>query len=185
MVEDLISVIVPVYKVEAYLDECVASILGQMYRNLELILVDDGSPDNCGTMCDAWAQKDERVRVIHQENVGLSGARNTGVDKSSGKWIAFVDSDDAIHPQMLEKLYRAVHETEGARIACARFERQDEVSQEWMNARFAQAESMRLQGNALWNFFYANEINGWNCPHHETGCKSMGHGDWQVVQEAI
>lgn len=159
MVEELISVIVPVYKVEAYLDECVASILGQMYRNLELILVDDGSPDNCGTMCDAWAQKDERVRVIHQENVGLSGARNTGVDKSSGKWIAFVDSDDAIHPQMLEKLYRAVHETEGARIACARFERQDEVSQEWMNARFAQAESMRLQGNDLWNFFYANEIN--------------------------
>lgn len=159
MVEELISVIVPVYKVEAYLDECVASILGQMYRNLELILVDDGSPDNCGTMCDAWAQKDERVRVIHQENVGLSGARNTGVDKSSGKWIAFVDSDDAIHPQMLETLYRAIQSTAEAKIACARFCKGEKPSEQWQKSRCSGVKPERLQGKSLWEFFYTNEKN--------------------------
>ncbi len=100
-----ISVIVPVYKVEMYLGQCVDSILSQTFEDFELILVDDGSPDNSGTMCDEYAKKDSRVRVIHQENQGQAVARNKAVNSAKGQWVSFVDSDDIIHPQMLEILY--------------------------------------------------------------------------------
>ena len=106
--EPLISVIVPVYKVEQYLDRCVQSLLSQTYENVEILLVDDGSPDNCPKMCDAYAAKYEKVRVIHQENKGLSGARNTGIDHARGEYIAFVDSDDKWSPYFLESLYGAL-----------------------------------------------------------------------------
>lgn len=105
----LISVIVPVYKVEAYLDRCVQSIVDQTYSNLEIILVDDGSPDNCGAMCDAWAEKDCRIRVIHKENGGLSDARNTGMAVAVGEYIGFVDSDDYIVSQMYQLLYDRIN----------------------------------------------------------------------------
>lgn len=98
----LLSVIVPVYKVEAYLDECVQSILSQTYCDLEVILVDDGSPDRCGAMCDAWAERDSRVRVIHKPNGGVCSARNAGLDAARGEYIAFVDSDDWLDPGMYE-----------------------------------------------------------------------------------
>lgn len=107
----LISVIVPVYNVEPYLARCIDSILSQTFTDFELILVDDGSPDNCGKICDEYAQKDNRIQVIHKENGGLSSARNAGIAISRGEWIHFVDSDDLIHPQMLEILYSAVDET--------------------------------------------------------------------------
>lgn len=100
----LLSVIVPVYKAEAYLYECVQSILNQTHSNLEIILVDDGSPDNSGAMCDRWAAKDSRVRVIHKENGGVSSARNAGLDAASGDYIAFVDSDDWLEPRMYERM---------------------------------------------------------------------------------
>lgn len=100
-----ISIIVPVYKVEDYLDDCVESILAQTIRDFELILVDDGSPDNCGKMCDDWARKDGRIKVIHKSNGGLSSARNKGLDIATGEYVGFVDSDDTIHPQMYEMLY--------------------------------------------------------------------------------
>lgn len=102
--EPLISVIVPVYKVEAYLCKCIDSILAQTYTNLEIILVDDGSPDNCPAICDEYAEKDSRVRVIHKENGGLSDARNAGLNICSGEYISFVDSDDWLEPDMYEKL---------------------------------------------------------------------------------
>lgn len=102
---DLISVIVPVYKVEPYLDKCVQSIVDQTYRNLEIILVDDGSPDRCGAMCDEWATKDSRIKVIHQENKGGGMARNAGLDIAKGEFIAFVDSDDYIAPEMYAYLH--------------------------------------------------------------------------------
>ena len=101
----LISVIVPVYKVEAYLDRCVQSIVDQTYRNLEIILVDDGSPDRCPAMCDAWAEKDSRIKVIHKENGGLSDARNAGMAVATGEFIGFVDSDDYIARNMYQLLY--------------------------------------------------------------------------------
>lgn len=103
-----ISVIVPVYKVEPYLRRCVDSILDQTFTDFELILVDDGSPDNCPAICDEYAEQDDRVRVIHQGNGGLSAARNTGIDwafaNSNSQWISFIDSDDWVHPKYLERL---------------------------------------------------------------------------------
>lgn len=103
--EPLISVIVPVYKVEEYLPKCVDSIINQTYRNLEIILVDDGSPDGCGAICDRYAGQDSRVRVIHQENAGISGARNAGLDIMTGKYLTFVDSDDWLAPNAIEVLF--------------------------------------------------------------------------------
>lgn len=103
----LISIIVPVYKVETFLYACIDSILAQTFSDFELILVDDGSPDNSGSICDAYAEQDSRILVIHQKNQGQSAARNHGVAKARGTWICFVDSDDVIHPQLLEHLYHA------------------------------------------------------------------------------
>lgn len=100
--EPLVSVIVPVYNVERYLDRCVTSIVNQTYRNLQIILVDDGSPDRCPEMCDEWARKDERIRVIHKQNGGLSSARNAGLDVAQGMRIAFIDSDDWADSLMIE-----------------------------------------------------------------------------------
>ena len=102
--QSLISVIVPVYKVEQYLDKCVESIVNQTYRNLEIILVDDGSPDNCPAMCDGWAKRDYRIKVIHKANGGLSDARNAGIAVASGEFIGFVDSDDWVAPFFYERL---------------------------------------------------------------------------------
>ena len=110
-----ISVIVPVYNVEPYLRRCADSILNQTFRDFELILVDDGSPDNCGAICDEYAAQDSRVRVIHQANGGLSAARNAGIDwafeNSDSRWLSFIDSDDWVHPQILEALLDAVIRT--------------------------------------------------------------------------
>lgn len=106
----LISVIVPVYKVEAYLDRCVQSIVDQTYTNLEIILVDDGSPDRCPQMCDEWEKRDSRIRVIHKENGGLSDARNAGMSVAGGEYISFVDSDDWIEPAFVQVLLNALLE---------------------------------------------------------------------------
>lgn len=99
----VISVIIPVYKVEAYLERCVKSVLAQSLE-LEIILVDDGSPDECPELCDQWAQRDSRIRVIHKENGGLSSARNAGLAVCRGEYVSFVDSDDWIEPGMLSYL---------------------------------------------------------------------------------
>lgn len=123
-----ISVIVPVYKVEKYLHRCVDSILGQTFADFELILVDDGSPDKSGGICDDYAKKDGRIHVIHQKNEGLSAARNAAIDwvflHSDSKWLTFIDSDDWIHPEMLKYLYDAVHELNKSVSICGYFETQ-------------------------------------------------------------
>lgn len=116
---DLISVIVPVYKVEKYLDRCVDSIVNQIYKNLEIILVDDGSPDNCPKMCDAWAKKDSRIKVIHKENGGLSDARNAGMAVATGNYIGFVDSDDWIDLNVFQTLLTALNKS-NSDIACCK-----------------------------------------------------------------
>ena len=118
MEQPLISVIVPVYKVEPYLDKCISSIANQTYRNLEIILVDDGSPDSCPAMCDAWAEKDSRIRVIHKTNGGLSDARNAGMAVATGELMAFVDSDDWIAPDMYECLYQHMTQDNSDIAAC-------------------------------------------------------------------
>lgn len=101
--DKLVSVVVPIYNVEKYLDECILSIVNQTYKNLEIILVDDGSPDNCPKMCDDWAKKDSRIKVVHKENAGLGMARNTGIENSSGDYIFFFDSDDYVDTTVVEK----------------------------------------------------------------------------------
>jgi glycosyltransferase involved in cell wall biosynthesis len=116
--QDLISVIIPIYKVEEYLDACVTSVVNQTYTNLEIILVDDGSPDNCPQMCDKWANRDSRIKVIHNENGGLSDARNAGIDICTGAYIAFVDSDDYIKPDMIKQLYAALIRENADIAAC-------------------------------------------------------------------
>lgn len=103
-----ISVIVPVYRVEPYLRQCVDSILSQTFTDFELILVDDGSPDNCGAICDEYALKDSRVRVIHKQNGGLSDARNAGIDMAKGEFLTFIDSDDLVAPEYLNRLYHSI-----------------------------------------------------------------------------
>ncbi len=107
-----ISVIVPVYKVEAYMHDCINSVLEQTYQDFEMILVDDGSPDNCGAICDEYAAKDDRICVIHQQNGGLSAARNAGLDVAQGEYVTFVDSDDVLHPNYLEYLMRGLNENQ-------------------------------------------------------------------------
>ena len=129
---DRISVIVPVYGVEAYLDRCVRSIVEQTYPDLEIILVDDGSPDNCGAMCDAWAERDSRIKVIHKENGGLSDARNAGLAVATGEYIAFVDSDDLIAATYIQQMYDAIRKTGAPMAACdvLAFGKEAEISAE-------------------------------------------------------
>lgn len=106
MENKLVSVVVPIYKVEKYLNCCIESIVSQTYRNLEILLIDDGSPDYCPKICDDWAQRDSRIHVIHKENQGLGMARNTGIDHATGEYICFFDSDDYVDKRTIEKAYQ-------------------------------------------------------------------------------
>lgn len=117
-----ISVIVPVYKCEQYIHRCVNSILNQTFSDFELILVDDGSPDNCGEICEEYAKKDFRVKVIHQVNGGQAAARNNGVKEAQGEWLHFVDSDDMIHPKTLEILYKTAIDNDVKLSMCSAFQ---------------------------------------------------------------
>ena len=120
MKNPLISVVVPIYKVEEYLQRCVDSIINQTYKNLEIILVDDGSPDSCPKMCDNFAKQDKRIKVIHKINAGVSEARNTGLEYATGDYVGFIDSDDYIHPTMYEKLLNGIKK-ENSDICMCRF----------------------------------------------------------------
>ncbi|MBQ8798844.1 MAG: glycosyltransferase family 2 protein [Lachnospiraceae bacterium] len=116
----LASIIVPIYNVEKYLDECVQSLVSQSYQNIEILLIDDGAKDKSGEIADKWAEKDERVKVIHQGNQGISGARNTGLRKARGEYLFFVDSDDCVKENYVEELVSAM-EKENADISMSRF----------------------------------------------------------------
>lgn len=118
MKKELISVIVPIYNVEKYLSKCINSILEQTYKNLEIILIDDGSDDSSPQICDKYSKKDKRIKVIHKENKGVSSSRNKGLELSTGKYIVFVDSDDYIDKQMIEKLYNNLIENKADISVC-------------------------------------------------------------------
>ena len=115
---DLVSVIIPVYNVEDYLDRCVASVVGQTFQNIEVILVDDGSTDGSAGICDHWSARDSRVKTLHQINQGVSAARNAGLQAASGNWILQVDSDDYIAPDTVERLVSAANETSSDMVIC-------------------------------------------------------------------
>lgn len=125
----LISVIVPVYKTELYLDKCVQSIVNQTYHNLEIILVDDGSPDQCPDMCERWAQKDPRIKVLHKPNAGLSAARNDGIEFASGEYLSFVDSDDWIALDLFERVMNvfSLHNPDIVTFDCNRINEKGEI----------------------------------------------------------
>ena len=171
---DLISIIVPVYNVSEYLCECIESILVQTYRNLEIILVDDGSTDSCPKMCDDYALKDSRIKVIHQSNRGLSAARNEGYGVSNGQYIAFVDSDDIISDNYIETLHTLIT-TYNAQIAVcaytrtvhelkAKIDAQDYVltSQKMLKEWHGKRKNMET---VVWNKLYYRQIfeNFKNC----------------------
>lgn len=113
-----VSVIVPIYRVEEYLQRCVDSIRNQTLREIEIILVNDGSPDKCGEMCNTFAAQDSRIKVIHKENGGLSSARNAGMQIAVGEYFSFIDSDDYIDLQMLEKLYQSAEKYDSDLTGC-------------------------------------------------------------------
>ena len=151
-----ISVIVPVYKVEQYIHRCVDSILAQTFRDFELILVDDGSPDNCPAICDEYAAKDSRVVVIHQKNGGLSAARNKGIDwtfsQSNSQWLTFIDSDDWVHPEYLQRLLDAAVE-HNVSVSICNFIRTDGQSPDIPPCTFTPV---------LWNteeFYYKHNVH--------------------------
>ena len=166
----LISVIVPVYKVETYLDRCLESIVNQTYQNLEIVLVDDGSPDKCPIMCDNWAKQDSRIKVIHKKNGGLSDARNAGMKIAEGKYISFVDSDDLIDYRYIECLYNALIATDADLAACDVEEFKDEKQLTLQEKKYVkpviataeQALSQLIKGRGFravaWNKLYSREI---------------------------
>ena len=125
----LISVIVPIYKVQDYLKECIESIINQTYSDIEVILVDDGSPDRCPQMCDEWAKRDSRIRVVHKKNGGLSSARNAGLDVAKGEYISFVDSDDFICKDALENLYNRIKDDKSIGITSGLIYRYPRIQQ--------------------------------------------------------
>ena len=163
-----ISVIVPVYKVERFLPACIDSLLAQTFADFELILVDDGSPDGCPVLCDAAAEKDNRVRVLHKPNGGVSTARNAGLDMARGKWIAFVDSDDSVQPDYLEKMYTAARAV-GADIALCGGQCVDEegrvigpgeprITDEVMDREEALRRLVTPEDQVPWNKLYRREL---------------------------
>lgn len=162
-----ISVIVPVYRVEPYLRKCLDSIVNQTYQNLEIILVDDGSPDHCGAICEEYAARDKRIKVIHQENGGLSAARNTALEIAGGEYLGFVDSDDWIEPKMFETLLWGIEEKEADIAVCGRYEEYKDrrVPFEWPEIRVMEREEAleellkneRLQ-NLVWDKLYRREL---------------------------
>ena len=170
MDKPLISVIIPVYKVEKYLDQCVQSVVGQTYQNLEIILVDDGSPDNCPRMCDRWCEKDHRIRVIHKQNGGLSDARNYGIRESHGEFISFIDSDDWVPPDMVMELYEACDRFHAEMSICQfeivyqNGEREKSVDTEYPTEVFSAKEALKLLlqekriSNHAWRKLYRRNI---------------------------
>lgn len=161
----MVSIIVPVYKVEKYLRNCIESIINQTYKNLEIILVDDGSPDNCGELCDQWAKQDKRIKVIHQENRGLAAARNRGLEyainnsqNNQSHFITFVDSDDSIDPNMYQVMVKAMED--GADIAICRHR----IVQETDKLSLSQIKNnISLNNDALWEEVFGRLNNAvWN-----------------------
>ena len=160
----LISVIVPVYNVEEYLPRCIESVLSQTYKNFELLLVDDGSPDNCPEICDRYALQDKRVRVFHKQNGGQSSARNLGLDHVKGDYIAFADGDDFVSPAFLERLYRRISD-DGTDIAVCEYHKVNNAG--LVNTRRKMIQSDRIiNSDDLWNWeatdYYMFSVALWN-----------------------
>lgn len=152
--EPLISVIVPIFNVEQYLSQCIDSIINQTYRNLEIILVDDGSSDSCGAICDEYARQDGRIKVIHKENGGVSSARNAGLDAVRGEYIGFVDPGDWIVPDMYEYMYQKLCGYKADIVTCGYIN----VHDTWMDYRRSQTDEVYIREKALDELFWDYKI---------------------------
>ncbi len=155
-----ISIIVPVYKAESYLHSCVDSILSQTFSDFEVFLVDDGSPDNCGTICEEYAKKDSRVHVIHQENQGQSAARNAALKQAKGTWVCFVDSDDLIHPQMLKLLLDAATKHSAGISMCSMVEN-TQLPEDFYSLREELSECLAMDEETLCALYDREEYPAW------------------------
>ena len=160
--KDLVSIIVPVYNVKDYLEKCVLSIINQTYKNIEIILVDDGSTDGCGALCDDLLKKDKRISVIHQNNGGLSDARNKGIDNSSGKYIMFIDSDDYIENNMVEVLYNGIIKNKGDIAICNFYKNRNgkDIKHLFGNKSFIVEDDSKYK--YLCNIYAARTVVSWN-----------------------
>ena len=169
----LISVIVPIYKVQDYLKECIESIINQTYSDIEVILVDDGSPDRCPQMCDEWAKRDSRIRVVHKKNGGLSSARNAGLDVAMGEYISFVDSDDFICKDALENLYNRIKDDKSIGITSGLIYRYQDGSinnfkDQWLcskeivipSSEFLLETMSQKTSYTVWNKLYRRDVIG-------------------------
>ena len=170
---DLISIIVPVYNVEKYLDQCVESIINQTYKELEIILIEDGSPDNCGSICDSWAKKDDRIKVFHVDNGGSARARNIGLIHAKGKYVGFVDADDFLMPSMYEILYKLAINSSAEITECGYYKVTSDVMHNSLNnlegktiRTFNTAEALlenvrdTVVQQVVWNKLYLKRIIG-------------------------
>ncbi len=155
-----VSIIVPVYKAEKYLHACVDSILAQSFSDFEVFLVDDGSPDSSGAICEEYAVRDQRVRVIHQENQGQSAARNHAFAQATGQWVCFVDSDDLIHPRTVELLHTAAMET-GAGISMCSMAEAVEIPCGFFDDRQLSYETLNMEDDTLANLHDRGEYPAW------------------------
>ncbi|MCQ2520960.1 MAG: glycosyltransferase [Lachnospiraceae bacterium] len=165
----MVSVIVPIYNVEKYLKKCVKSIINQTYSNIEIILVNDGSTDGCGDICDELAKQDDRIKVIHKENGGLSDARNCGIEASIGDWLVFIDGDDFIHPRMIERLQQLVKQYDCDMGACGfqpvyeNADIQDDAPSQDYPIHFYETDEIykqfgRLEITLAWNKIYKRSL---------------------------
>lgn len=189
---ELISVIIPVYNVEKYVNRCVESVLNQTYKNLEIILVDDGSTDNSGKICDNYSKKDKRVRVIHKKNGGLSDARNAGIDIESGKIISFIDSDDFVELNFIEKLYGWMKNS-NADISCCSFDLYFENSNKYVLQNFSKIEQKYNKNDALKYFCIQGYfgVGTWNKLYKASLFKEIRFPigkiceDWRTIYKVI
>ncbi len=160
----LVTVIVPIFKIEQYIESAINSILSQSYKNLEIILVDDGSPDKCPVICDKYAETDDRIIVIHRENGGLSAARNSGLDKATGEYIYFVDGDDLIHVDCIQKLINIMCDQDADIVQCSTlaFLREDRIDHNLQEERLQKFTGEQMCERLMYNFEGGNGTVVWN-----------------------
>lgn len=195
MADAKVSIIVPVYKTEKYLEKCISSIVAQTYTDLEIILVDDGSPDQCPQLCDAWAAKDSRIRVIHKENGGLCSARNAGMEIMTGEYFMFADSDDWLEPDMIAALYTMItkhqadvarcsfyfnYEADGSQEAACCAERIDVCTD--YNAQLSDLVITGIMSGTVWNKLYKTETLGAVRFDKADGCSEDIMFNWRALR---
>lgn len=179
----LISVIVPVYKVEQYLPKCVASLQAQDYPNLEILLVDDGSPDCCGALCDSYAQQDSRIRVIHKMNGGLGSARNAGIENARGEYLSFIDSDDWVDSDSYTRLYALMRKYDAQMVFAGRYDYDESSDQEWQGMCPETEEAVSGE-EAVRRIFTWNHVDtaAWDKLYHRSLFETLRYPE-RVTQE--